>query len=140
MQVINYRKTLHIPAAANLTEHASDLILRLCTSPDRRLGKNGSNEVKDHPFFKGIDFSLDLRQQKAPYIPKITHALDTSNFDTIDPDQLHNSSSNSFDFSNDPEKPLHGFYEFTFRRFFTDDKIFMDVDVDDDVKQSTMHV
>lgn len=138
LQVINYRKTLHIPAAANLTESASDLILRLCTSSDSRLGKNGSNEVKAHPFFKGIDFSLDLRQQKAPYIPKITHALDTSNFDIIDPDQLHNSSSNSFDLNNDPDKPLHGFYEFTFRRFFTDDKIFMDLD--DDLKQNTMHV
>ncbi|KAJ6635553.1 Serine/threonine-protein kinase Warts [Pseudolycoriella hygida] len=138
LKVINYRKTLHIPAAANLTESASDLILRLCTSPDRRLGINGSNEVKEHPFFNGVDFSLDLRQQTAPYKPKIAHALDTSNFDTIDPDQLHNSPSNSFDLSNDPEKPLHGFYEFTFRRFFTDDKIFMDAD--EDLKQSTTHV
>ncbi|XP_037049861.1 serine/threonine-protein kinase Warts-like [Bradysia coprophila] len=138
LKVINYRKTLHIPAAANLSENATDLILRLCTSPDRRLGKNGSGEVKAHPFFNEIDFSLDLRQQKAPYIPKIAHPLDTSNFDTIDPDQLHNSSSNSFDFSNDPEKPLHGFYEFTFRRFFTDDKIFMDMD--EDTKQNTMNV
>lgn len=121
----------------NLSLNASDLILRLCTAADRRLGKN-ADEIKVHPFFKGIDFSLDLRQQKAPYIPKIAHALDTSNFDIIDPEQLHNSSSNSFDLSNDQEKPLHGFYEFTFRRFFTDDKMFMDVD--DDLKESTMHV
>lgn len=140
LKVINYRKTLHIPAAANLSENATDLILRLCTSPDRRLGKNGSGEVKAHPFFNGIDFSLDLRQQKAPYIPKIAHPLDTSNFDTIDPDQLHNSSSASFDFSNDPEKPLHGFYEFTFRRFFTDDKIFMDMDDDAKPNTTTMNV
>lgn len=126
VQVINYRKTLHIPPQANLTHDASDLILRLCASADRRLGKNGSNEVKAHPFFKGVDFSLDLRQQKAPYIPKIDHPTDTSNFDPIDPEKLRNSSSDSFDFNSDTGKSFHGFYEFTFRRFFTDDKTIMD--------------
>lgn len=85
------------------------------------MGKN-ADEVKIHPFFKGIDFERDLRQQKAPFIPKIEHPTDTSNFDPVDPDKLYNSSSDSFDFNSDTGKTFHGFYEFTFRRFFTDDK------------------
>lgn len=129
VQVINYETSLHIPTQANLSREAADLILRLCASSERRLGKN-ADEVKMHSFFKGVDFKTDLRQQKAPYIPKIEHPTDTSNFDPIDPDKIRSSTSDSFDFNSDTGKSFHGFYEFTFRRFFINDKIFMDSNED----------
>lgn len=120
LQVINWEQSLHIPAEAKLSPEASDLILRLCSSPDRRLGKN-ADEVKAHGFFRGINFGTDLRQQKAPYIPKIEHPTDTSNFDEVDPERIQNSDQ--FDaFSNNTAISFHGFYGFTYRRFFTDDK------------------
>uniref|UniRef100_A0A1B0G9E9 non-specific serine/threonine protein kinase n=1 Tax=Glossina morsitans morsitans TaxID=37546 RepID=A0A1B0G9E9_GLOMM len=118
--VINWEKTLHIPPQAKLTREATDLILRLCSSADKRLGKK-ADEVKAHDFFKGVDFA-DMRRQKAPYIPKIEHPTDTSNFDPIDPDKLRSDSNISADDFNDSDKPFHGFFEFTFRRFF-DDKL-----------------
>lgn len=124
MQVINWEKTLHIPSQANLTREAKDLILRLCSSADKRLGKK-ADEVKAHEFFKGVDFA-DMRRQNAPYIPKIEHPTDTSNFDPIDPEKLRSDSNMSGDESNDIDKPFHGFFEFTFRRFF-DDKLNPDV-------------
>ncbi|KAF4520448.1 hypothetical protein B566_EDAN004020 [Ephemera danica] len=99
-----------------------DLTLKLCTSADRRLGKNAS-EVKAHPFFKKVDFEKGLRHQKAPYKPKLEHATDTSNFDPVDPDKLRSSGSSESgksDGSQDIGKPIHGFFEFTFRRFFDD--------------------
>lgn len=99
-----------------------DLILKLCTNADKRLGKN-ANEVKHHPFFKGIDFEKGLRQLSSPYIPKIENATDTSNFDPVDPDKLRNSNSmdsNASDDFLDNSKAFHGFFEFTFRRFFDD--------------------
>lgn len=94
--------------------------MRLCSSADKRLGKK-ADEVKAHDFFKGVDFA-DMRRQKAPYIPKIEHPTDTSNFDPIDPDKLRSDSNISADDFNDSDKPFHGFFEFTFRRFF-DDKL-----------------
>lgn len=119
-KVINWESTLHIPAQAKLTNDAADLILRLCSSADRRLGKN-ADEVKLHPFFKEINFGTDLRQQKAPYVPKIEHPTDTSNFDEVDPERIRNSDQ--FDaFSSNTALSFHGFYGFTYRRFFTDDK------------------
>lgn len=121
-KVINWETTLHIPKQANLSKESMDLILKLCTSADNRLGKNAS-EVKAHPFFYGIDFEKGLRRQPAPHIPKIEYPTDTSNFDPVDPDKLRNS--NSIDSSTSDEfldnsKPFHGFFEFTFRRFFDD--------------------
>ncbi|XP_017553213.1 serine/threonine-protein kinase LATS1 isoform X1 [Pygocentrus nattereri] len=125
MKVINWQTTLHIPPQAKLSPEASDLIVKLCRGPEDRLGKNGADEIKAHPFFKTIDFSIDLRQQPAPYIPKITHCTDTSNFDPVDPDKLwsdddgnHNDTLNGW-FKNG-KHPEHAFYEFTFRRFFDD--------------------
>jgi len=122
-KVINWRHTLQIPRVANLSDEASDLILRLCKNEEERLGKN-VNEIKEHPFFADVDWSKDLRALKAPYEPKIKHPTDTSNFDPIDPDKLHDSSEDmhAFDELIDSSKPPHhGFFEFTFRRFFDDE-------------------
>ncbi|XP_061097844.1 serine/threonine-protein kinase LATS1 [Conger conger] len=129
IKVINWQTTLHIPPQAKLSPEASDLIVKLCRGPDDRLGKNGADEIKAQPFFKTIDFSSDLRQQQkpAPYIPKITHCTDTSNFDPVDPDKLwssddgegnHNDTLNGW--YKNGKHPEHAFYEFTFRRFFDD--------------------
>nr|XP_056708697.1 serine/threonine-protein kinase LATS1-like isoform X1 [Euleptes europaea] len=126
MKVINWKTSLHIPAQAKLTPEASDLIIKLCRGPEDRLGKNGADEIKAHPFFKSIDFSSDLRQQPASYIPKITHPTDTSNFDPVDPDKLwsEDKEGNVNDTLNgwykNGKHPEHAFYEFTFRRFFDD--------------------
>lgn len=98
-----------------------DLILKLCVGADKRLGKN-ANEVKSHAFFKNIDFDKGLRRQVAPHIPRIEYQTDTSNFDPVDPDKLRNSndSNHSDNDRSDTSKPFHGFFEFTFRRFFDD--------------------
>uniref|UniRef100_A0A3P8S824 non-specific serine/threonine protein kinase n=1 Tax=Amphiprion percula TaxID=161767 RepID=A0A3P8S824_AMPPE len=128
LKVINWKSTLHIPPAAKLSPEASDLIVKLCRGPEDRLGKNGADEIKTHSFFKSIDFSSDLRQQVAPYIPTIAHSTDTSNFDPVDPDKLWSSDSDGEDNHNDTlngwfrngKHPEHAFYEFTFRRFFDD--------------------
>lgn len=118
--MINWQKTLHIPQQAKLSHEATDLILKLCCSADRRLGKS-ADEVKAHGFFNSIDWAKNLRTQKAPYIPKIEFATDTSNFDPVDPDKLHNSGDSCrMDEFMDTGKPYHGFFEFTFRRFFDD--------------------
>lgn len=107
----------------------------MCKSEDERIGKD-VEEIKNHPFFNQIDWTKDLRSQQAPFEPKIIHPTDTSNFDPIDPDKLRDSASDADDsFGNeliDSSKPFHhGFFEFTFRRFFDDEdsyKISLDGD------------
>ncbi|XP_018323190.1 serine/threonine-protein kinase Warts [Agrilus planipennis] len=134
-KVINWETTLHIPKQANLSKESTDLILKLCTNADKRLGKNAT-EVKAHPFFSGIDFEKGLRRQPAPHIPKIDYPTDTSNFDPVDPDKLRNSNSIDSSASDeilDSSRPFHGFFEFTFRRFFDDGggPVFNRINLDD---------
>ncbi|ENN75264.1 serine/threonine-protein kinase Warts isoform X2 [Dendroctonus ponderosae] len=142
-KVINWETTLQIPKQANLSKEATDLILKLCCSSDKRLGKNAI-EIKNHPFFEDIDFDKGLRRQAAPHKPHIEYPTDTSNFDPIDPDRLRNStsidSSNSDDLT-DNSKLFHGFFEFTFRRFFDDGgAAFNKINLDDNENQPPVYV
>ncbi|KAL6952548.1 Serine/threonine-protein kinase lats1 [Sarracenia purpurea var. burkii] len=121
LQIINWKNTLKIPPNCNVSAESIDLILKLCTDQDHRLGKK-VEEIKQHPFFAGIDFKNGVRKITPPYTPTIHYLTDTSNFDPIDPESLHESNSITSDFSetSDDGKPFHGFFEFTFRRFFDD--------------------
>ena len=60
-----------------------DLIEKLFVSnPKKRLGYRGADEVKQHPFFKGVDFDKVLRKEyKPPFVPKLNDDLDLRYFD-----------------------------------------------------------
>ncbi|XP_054829586.1 serine/threonine-protein kinase LATS2 [Eublepharis macularius] len=126
LKVINWENTLHIPPQVKLSPEASDLITQLCCAAEERLGRNGADDIKAHPFFDSIDFSTDCRRQPAPYIPKISHPMDTSNFDPVEEDSPWNDTSEDSTRPWDPQASSsgkhteHAFYEFTFRRFFDD--------------------
>jgi len=48
--------------------------------PKKRLGgQHGASEIKEHPFFKSVNWAL-IRNETPPIIPKVSHSLDTSNF------------------------------------------------------------
>uniref|UniRef100_A0A8C7XA87 non-specific serine/threonine protein kinase n=1 Tax=Oryzias sinensis TaxID=183150 RepID=A0A8C7XA87_9TELE len=128
IKVINWESTLQVPAQVKLSPEAVDIIGRLCCAAEDRLGANGAGEIKSHPFFAGVDFSSNLRQQPAPYRPKIAHPMDTSNFDPVEEEGGPGAWSDSGDSTRaldalcfpHGKHPEHAFYEFTFRRFFDD--------------------
>ncbi|XP_038687730.1 probable serine/threonine protein kinase IREH1 isoform X2 [Tripterygium wilfordii] len=63
-----------------LSREAHDLIDRLLTEdPHQRLGAGGASEVKEHVFFKDINWDT-LARQKAAFVPSSDSALDTSYF------------------------------------------------------------
>ncbi|XP_020866277.1 probable serine/threonine protein kinase IRE3 isoform X1 [Arabidopsis lyrata subsp. lyrata] len=64
----------------DMSLEARDLIDRLLTEdPHQRLGARGAAEVKQHIFFKDINWNT-LAQQKAAFVPDSENALDTSYF------------------------------------------------------------
>ncbi|MCJ1393372.1 serine/threonine protein kinase, AGC [Xylographa bjoerkii] len=79
----------NIPYPNGMSPEARDLISSLCTvNPSNRLGNisGGSQRVKAHPFFRGIDWeAMYYRRMKGPIVPKLAHAADASNFDDYDP-------------------------------------------------------
>ncbi|KAM6568036.1 hypothetical protein CsatB_016021 [Cannabis sativa] len=63
-----------------MSPEAADLIDRLLTEdPNQRLGAAGASEVKQHVFFKDINWDT-LARQKAAFVPSSESALDTSYF------------------------------------------------------------
>jgi len=62
-------------------EDAKDLITKLLAfEPSDRLGANGVEEIKQHPWFAGIEWET-LREKKAVMVPNTSDIFDTSYFD-----------------------------------------------------------
>ncbi|KAL6108132.1 mast3 [Pungitius sinensis] len=84
---------------------AQDLITRLLRqSPLDRLGTGGASEVKQTPFFLGLDWNGLLRQ-KAEFIPQLEAEDDTSYFDTRS-ERYHHLASDEDEETNDEESSL----------------------------------
>ncbi len=79
-KILHWKKTFAIPQEANLSPEAIDILKKLITDSDNRLGRNGVEEIKKHAFFKALDWDK-LRQQKSPYIPCVSSEISTENFD-----------------------------------------------------------
>ncbi|XP_032103312.1 microtubule-associated serine/threonine-protein kinase 2 isoform X4 [Sapajus apella] len=69
-------------------------------NPLERLGTGGAYEVKEHPFFTGLDWTGLLRQ-KAEFIPQLESEDDTSYFDTRSERYHHVDSEDEEDVSED---------------------------------------
>ena len=79
-----------------ISDTAFDLIKKLCTfDVSKRIGKN-FEDIKNHEFFKDIDWvKLEKKEITPPYKPKIRFAGDVGNFDTMFTDMsIHSTKRN----------------------------------------------
>ena len=91
-KVLNWKKFLKIPENIRISDEAKDLIFKMINNSNYRLGKNGADEIKKHPFFKGIDWD-NIRNLKPPFIPILKNEYDTSYFETFDTTEPFNPIS-----------------------------------------------
>ena len=56
------------------------------TDVDKRIGYHGADEIKSHPFFKGVNWNK-VKDLKVPFIPDLKNELDTRYFDEFKDDE-----------------------------------------------------
>ena len=65
----NFKKYLNIPKGVKISLEAKKLIFDFLSEREKRLGKNGIEEIKNHIFFKNFDWD-NIRNMEPPYVPK----------------------------------------------------------------------
>ncbi|KAG8370819.1 hypothetical protein BUALT_Bualt13G0023100 [Buddleja alternifolia] len=91
-KIVNWRTHLKFPEEAPLSLEAKDLISKLLCNVNQRLGSNGADEIKAHPWFKGIDWD-NIYDIEAAFIPEVNDELDTQNFEKFEESEHHAQTS-----------------------------------------------
>ncbi|XP_042358929.1 rho-associated protein kinase 2-like isoform X2 [Plectropomus leopardus] len=87
-KIMNHKNSLVFPDDIEMSQNAKDLICAFLTDRKVRLGRNGVDEIKCHPFFKNDQWTFDsIRETVAPVVPELNSDIDTSNFDDIEDDK-----------------------------------------------------
>ncbi|GFR23942.1 rho-associated protein kinase 2 [Trichonephila clavata] len=88
-KIIDHKNSLVFPEDVEISKEAKHLICSFLTDRHERLGRNGVEEIKAHPFFRSDEFTFDnLRECIPPVVPEIVTDDDTSNFDEISADEI----------------------------------------------------
>ena len=107
-----YEKSVEYPKS--MTKEAKDLIQKLLViNPNKRLGQgpNGSDNIKKHPFFKGINWKDAWQKKiKPPFIPKLKNDTDLKYFDTMFTDEpIDGPKRKNTNRDRDPSNEYNGF-------------------------------
>ncbi|MBA0686276.1 hypothetical protein Goari_013885 [Gossypium aridum] len=82
-KIVNWKTHLKFPEEAKLSAEATDLISKLLCDVSHRLGSKGAGEIKEHPWFQGVDWDR-IYEMEAAFIPEVNDELDTQNFEKFD--------------------------------------------------------
>ncbi|KAK8936320.1 Serine/threonine-protein kinase AtPK1/AtPK6 [Platanthera zijinensis] len=82
-KIVNWRTHLKFPEEAKLSPEAKDFISKLLCNVDQRLGSNGADEIKAHPWFEGVDWDR-LYEMEAAFVPDVKNESDTQNFEKFE--------------------------------------------------------
>uniref|UniRef100_A0A8C7R7Y0 non-specific serine/threonine protein kinase n=1 Tax=Oncorhynchus mykiss TaxID=8022 RepID=A0A8C7R7Y0_ONCMY len=83
-KIMDHKNSLNFPDDVEISKDAKNLICAFLTDREVRLGRNGVEEIKRHPFFKNDQWNFDTA---APVVPELSSDIDTSNFDEIEDDK-----------------------------------------------------
>lgn len=88
-KIMDHRNSLYFPPTVEISPSAKNLISGFLTDRTMRLGRNGIDEIKEHPFFKNDQWTFDnLRECVPPVVPELSGDDDTSNFDDVEKEDV----------------------------------------------------
>ncbi|KAK4702671.1 hypothetical protein P7C70_g3550, partial [Phenoliferia sp. Uapishka_3] len=71
-KIIDWKNQLYFPEDVRLSRESEDLIRKMIVGHDQRLGRNSADEIKNHTFFAGVDWTT-IRNIESPFIPHLRH-------------------------------------------------------------------
>lgn len=112
-KIIDWKNQLYFPEDVRLSRESEDLIRRMIVGHETRLGKHSADEIKNHPFFAGVDWNT-IRNIESPFIPHLRSLTDTSYFPTEDLNDVPEQPTSSEPGSGSKDLAFLGY---TFRRY-----------------------
>ena len=113
-KILDWKNNLEIKPEVNISKEAIDILKKLINDPEKRLGRNGADEIKKHPFFKNIDWQHIKETMVPPFIPELNGPYDTTYFDDYEETEpfypLNNNKYKKY------EKKDICFVDFTYNR------------------------
>ena len=80
LSIMNFSGSVDWPEEdERISKAAKDCVSKFLLPAKKRLGYNGVEEIKKHPFFASINWN-DIQKTKAPFIPELEDEYDTSCF------------------------------------------------------------
>lgn len=78
-KILRWKNFLEIPAHVKdvISRECQDFLLALLSDAPQRLGKNGFEEIRTHPWFRGFDWD-NIRISAAPYLPQGSELMKAS--------------------------------------------------------------
>ncbi|KAK0880304.1 Serine/threonine-protein kinase [Friedmanniomyces endolithicus] len=91
-KIIDWPRHLHFPPDQQLGEDAEHFVRSLVCDAPNRIGRvQGAQELKMHPFFRGVNWE-SLRKIRAPFEPKLASNVDTQYFPIDEIPQVDHSA------------------------------------------------
>ncbi|KAH9020261.1 kinase-like protein [Lactarius deliciosus] len=80
LKIVDFKKSLAFPTNTSLTIELCDLLTHLLTDAETRLGRHGTKEIMQHPFFDGTMWENLHSEQHPPdlHLPLFTYNEDLS--------------------------------------------------------------
>lgn len=92
-KIVDWPRHLHFPPEQKLSPDTEEFVRALINDSSHRLGTiGGATEIKQHPYFHGVDW-IGLRKIQAPFRPRLVSATDTQYFPVDEIPQQDNSAA-----------------------------------------------
>lgn len=87
-KIMDHQNSLIFPDDVEISREAKNLICGFLSDRTQRLGREGVEEIKQHPFFRDDQWTFDnIRETSPPVVPELCGDDDTSNFEDIQRDE-----------------------------------------------------